>query len=101
MAGLPKKYIFEDWYQNIKSSWKTNTAKLKKYKVNMLFRSNAQGTSSVKFEYFPISYFAPQYEDGLWSHPKFKCDGMVDTWVMTYAIPFFRRDYIAKKTRFA
>jgi hypothetical protein len=32
MAGLPRKYIYETWYTNIKSSWKTNTAKLKKHK---------------------------------------------------------------------
>ncbi|XP_076111452.1 uncharacterized protein LOC143079760 [Mytilus galloprovincialis] len=101
MAGLPRKYIFEDWYQNIKQSWETNTAKLKKHKMNQLVRSDAKGTSSIKFEYYPIGYYAPKYEDGLWSHPKFKCDGMTDNWVMTYSIPFFRRDYVAKKNKFA
>ena len=101
MAGLPGKYIYETWYTNIKSSWKTNTAKLKKHKMSMLVRSDVKGTSSIKFEYFPISYFAPKYEDGLWSNPVFKCDGMVNTWAVTYSIPFFRRDHIAKKNKFA
>ena len=101
MAGLPRKYTFEPWYQQIKSSWETNTAKLKKHKMNQINRSDAKGTSQVKFEYYPIGYFAPKYEDGIWTQPIFKCDGMVDNWVMTYAIPFFRRDFVAKKNRFA
>jgi hypothetical protein len=69
--------------------------------MNMLVRSDVKGTSSIKFEYYPISYFAPKYEDGLWSNPVFKCDGMVNTWAVTYSIPFFRRDHIAKKNKFA
>ncbi|CAG2204956.1 unnamed protein product [Mytilus edulis] len=101
MAGLPRKYIFENWYQNIKERWKTNTAKLEKYKMNQLVRSDVKGTSAVKFEYYPIAYFAPKYDDGMWSNPKFKCDRMVDNWVMTYSIPFFQRDYVAKKNIFA
>lgn len=101
MAGLPRKYIFENWYQNIKERWKTNTAKLEKYKMNQLVRSDVKGTSAVKFEYHPIAYFAPKYDDGMWSNPKFKCDRMVDNWVMTYSIPFFQRDYVAKKNIFA
>ncbi|XP_063442407.1 uncharacterized protein LOC134722716 [Mytilus trossulus] len=100
-AGLPRKYIFENWYQNIKERWKTNTAKLEKYKMNQLVRSDVKGTSAVKFEYYPIAYFAPKYDDGMWSNPKFKCDRMVDNWVMTYSIPFFQRDYVAKKNKFA
>lgn len=101
MAGLPKKYIHEPWYTNIKSSWKTNTAKLKKHKMKQKVRSDPKGTSSIKFEYYPISYYAPKYEDGMWSNPVFKCDGMVNAWVVTYSIPFFKRDYIAKRNRFA
>jgi hypothetical protein len=46
MAGLPRKYIYETWYTNIKSSWKTNTAKLKKHKMSMLVRSDVKGTNS-------------------------------------------------------
>lgn len=97
MAGLARKYIYESWYLDMKARWSTNTAQLKQYKMKQLVRSDAQGTSSVKFEYYPIVYYAPHYEDGVWSNPIFKCDGMVDAWVVSYSIPFFKRDYVAKK----
>jgi hypothetical protein len=37
----------------------------------------------------------------MWSNPVFKCDDMVNAWVVTYSVPFFRRDFIANRNRFA
>jgi hypothetical protein len=52
-------------------------------------RSDVNGTSSIRHEDLPISYKAPGYKDGFWTRPHFRCDSMVDAWVVTYVAPFF------------
>ncbi|XP_041376803.1 uncharacterized protein LOC121389271 [Gigantopelta aegis] len=99
-AGLSSRYIDEDWYTRSKSRWSTNIEKLDTYKLRPLVRSNPEGTSSVQFEYFPMSYKAPAYKDGFWTRPTFKCDGRVDEWVLTYVVPFFGLDGLKKKIQF-
>ncbi|XP_041375748.1 uncharacterized protein LOC121388465 isoform X2 [Gigantopelta aegis] len=99
-AGLPSRYVDEDWYWRSKSRWSTNVEKLDTYKLRPMVRSNPEGVSSVQFEYFPMSYKAPAYRDGFWTRPTFKCDGRVDEWVLTYVVPFFGLDGLKKKIQF-
>ena len=99
-AGLPSRYVDEDWFMRSKSRWSTNAGKLDIYKLRPLIRSNPEGVSSVQFEYFPMSYRAPAYRDGFWTRPTFKCDGRVNEWVMTYVVPFFGLDGLRKKIKF-
>ena len=99
-AGLPSRYADEDWYSVSKSRWSTNMDSLNTYKMRPLIRSNPEGVSSVQFEYFPMSYRAPDYKDGFWTRPTFKCDGRVNEWVLTYVVPFFGLDDLRKKIQF-
>jgi hypothetical protein len=48
-----------------------------------------------------MRYKAPAYYDGQWSNPYFRCDGMVDNWIMTYSTPFFTKNYISNRIEFA
>lgn len=100
-AGNPRKYIYEDFYVRVKANWKTNFDHLMTYKMRPMVRYDPAGTSQIRFEYFPMRYIAPAYYDGQWSHPYFRCDGMVDEWVMTYSTPFFLKNYISNKIEFA
>ena len=54
-----------------------------------MVRSDPNGTSLVRWEHYPLRYHAPVYEHGEWLRPTFKCDGLVDEWVVTYVAPFF------------
>ncbi|XP_050398522.1 uncharacterized protein LOC126816272 [Patella vulgata] len=99
-AGLPEAYVHEDWYMTVKSRWQSNTVQLKTFKLRPMIRSDPKGTSSIRFEHFPLSYKAPEYSDGYWTNPRFKCDGRVDDWIITYVVPFFGLDGIRKRTKF-
>jgi hypothetical protein len=85
----------------MKSNWKTNFEHLKIYKMRPMVRYDPKGTSQIRFEYFPMRYKAPAYYDGRWSNPYFRCDGMVDNWIMTYSTPFFTKNYISNRIEFA
>ena len=100
-AGYTRKYIYEDFYVRMKSNWKTNFEHLKIYKMRPMVRYDPKGTSQIRFEYFPMRYKAPAYYDGRWSNPYFRCDGMVDNWIMTYSTPFFTKNYISNRIEFA
>lgn len=63
-------------------------------------RSDIKGSSSVNFEYYPMGYKAPSVTHGVWSQPYFRCDGNVDAWVMTYAVPFIGLDRLRTKLKF-
>ncbi|KAJ8315213.1 hypothetical protein KUTeg_007363 [Tegillarca granosa] len=99
-AGFKKRYTDEPWYRVIASRWQTNTKGIQKYRMKALIRSDPNGTSTIKHEYYPMGYFAPAVGDGIWSRPHFKCDGRVDNWVITYSIPFIGLDDLRKKYKF-
>ncbi|XP_069124223.1 uncharacterized protein [Argopecten irradians] len=88
-AGYSRYYTDEVWYRTIKSRWQTNFHSLIKYTAKPMVRSDVNGTSLVRFEYYPIQYYAPKYEHGEWLRPEFKCDDRVMDWVVTYVVPFF------------
>ncbi|XP_013089446.2 uncharacterized protein LOC106073439 [Biomphalaria glabrata] len=99
-AGLKTYYTDESWFRSMKFRWATNFVGLKKFTAKPMIRSNYNGTSLVRFEYYPYTYRAAQYEDGEWLRPQFKCDGMVDSWVVTYLAPFFGKDDIKQNIEF-
>lgn len=47
-----------------------------------------------------MGYKAPSVTHGVWSQPYFRCDGNVDAWVMTYAVPFIGLDRLRTKLKF-
>ncbi|XP_061196658.1 uncharacterized protein LOC133204933 [Saccostrea echinata] len=100
-AGLDKHYTSELWYSEMKFRWNTNTEHLKIFHIRSEMRSDTQGTSSLPHEHSPLGYKAPTLEQGLWMPPKFKCDGRIDAWVMTYVVPFFRRKKLSNNIQFA
>ena len=100
MAGLSHKYTTLDWYIKIRERWQTNTAGLQKYRMKAKVRSDINGTSSVKFEYYPMGYKAPHVGQGIWTRPYFRCDGRVNRWVVTYAVPFIGLDRLRTKLQF-
>ncbi|OWF54531.1 uncharacterized protein LOC110443474 [Mizuhopecten yessoensis] len=100
-AGLQRLYVDEQWYRRARERWSTNTGSLKTYKMRPMVRRDRKGSSSVKFEYFPIMYRASDYADGNWIGPTFKCDGNIDAWVITYVTPFFKIEHSTKKLQFA
>lgn len=99
-AGFKSRYTDEDWYVKIRQRWQTNTAGLLKYRMKAKVRSDIKGSSSVNFEYYPMGYKAPSVTHGMWSQPYFRCDGRVDAWVMTYAVPFIGMDRLRTKLQF-
>lgn len=70
------------------------------FQMKAWIRSDPKGTSSIKHEHYPLRYKAPEYASGHWTRPHFRCDGKVDAWVITYAIPFFGLDSTKRKTEF-
>ncbi|XP_048745350.2 uncharacterized protein LOC130046397 isoform X1 [Ostrea edulis] len=100
MGGFKKRYIDEDWYVRIRQRWQTNTAGVKKYRMKAKVRSDIKGSSSVNFEYYPMGYKAPSVTHGIWTQPYFRCDGRVDAWVITYAVPFIGLDRLRTKLKF-
>lgn len=100
-AGLDRHYTLELWYREMKYRWNTNTEFLKTFNIRSMMRSDINGSSSVRHEHFPVTYRAPTIEQGLWMPPVFKCDDRVDTWVMTYVVPFFRGIKISRKVQFS
>ena len=99
-AGFKHHYVDEPWFSKVKGRWMTNFHGLKKYIDKPMIRSGPNQTSSIRFEHYPITYRAPDYEDGEWSRPTFKCDDMVDDWVVTYTVPFFGLNSIKTQIEF-
>ncbi|XP_062592341.1 uncharacterized protein LOC134253767 [Saccostrea cucullata] len=99
-AGLENHYTSELWYREVKSRWNTNTDHLQTFSIRSMVRSDINGSSSIRHEHFPLIYKAPTIAQGLWMPPKFKCDGKIDSWVMTYVVPFFRRIKLSGKVQF-
>ncbi|CAE1274157.1 unnamed protein product [Acanthosepion pharaonis] len=99
-AGEPEQYIYTDWFQKAKQRWRTNTSGLKTYWMRAHIRSDINGTSSIRFDYYPMRYKAPVMSDGFWTRPYFRCDGYVDKWVITYVVPFFGLDNLKKAIKF-
>ncbi|XP_005104597.1 uncharacterized protein LOC101847514 [Aplysia californica] len=99
-AGLKHYYTDEPWFRSMKARWGTNFVNLKKFTAKPLIRSDLNGTSLVRFEYYPYTYKAAQYEDGEWLRPQFRCDSRLDSWVVTYQAPFFGLDDIKERIEF-
>lgn len=99
-AGFKDSYVNERWFRDMKSRWATNIHGLKTFTSRPMIRSDISGTSSIRFEHFPIKYKAPLYESGEWLRPRFKCDGRVNKWVITYVAPFFGLDSIRSQIEF-
>ncbi|CAG5117529.1 unnamed protein product, partial [Candidula unifasciata] len=99
-AGLKSRYVTEDWFIRSKARFMANFQNVKQYKIRAHIRSDPNGTSSVRHEYYPLTYRAASYEQGFWTKPHFRCDGNVDTWVMTYVSPFFGMDRLRKRLEF-
>lgn len=99
-AGFQKHYVDEPWFSKVKGRWMTNFHGLRKFIDKPMIRSGPNQTSSIRFEHYPITYRAPDYEDGEWSRPTFKCDDMVMDWVLTYTVPFFGLNSIKTQIEF-
>ena len=97
-AGLPDKYTNEDWYVRVRERWQTNQKGLKKFRQKMRVRWDINGTSYFKVR--GMSYRAPPVGLGYWTHPHFRCDGMVDKWVVTYVTPIIGYDSLKVKRQF-
>ncbi|GAB1603596.1 uncharacterized protein LOC115222177 [Argonauta hians] len=100
MAGLKNHYTDKRWFTDMKSRWATNYNSLEKFITRPMIRSNIKGKSLIRFEYFPLTFRAPRYEDGEWLRPVFKCDGRVDAWVLTYVVPFFGMNTLKTQIEF-
>ncbi|XP_076444630.1 uncharacterized protein LOC143282762 isoform X1 [Babylonia areolata] len=99
-SGFQDFYTDKAWFQNLKSRWATNFYDLKKFTAKPMIRSNYNGTSSIRFEYYPLTYRAATYEDGEWLRPEFKCDGRVEDWVVTYLAPIFGKNDLKTRIEF-
>ena len=97
-AGLSNGYTEEHWYVRTRERWQTNTSGLKKFRNKLRVRLDVNGTSVFKVR--GMSYKAPPVDKGFWTHPYFRCDGMVDRWVITYVAPFFGYDATKSKLQF-
>lgn len=99
-AGFNVSYTSKSWFLDMKSRWATNYYSLQKFTTRPMIRSDINGTSSIRFEYYPLTYYATKYEDGEWLRPVFKCDGRVDSWVVTYVVPFFGKNSLKTSIEF-
>lgn len=99
-SGFKEFYTDKGWFQNLKSRWGTNFYDLKKFTAKPMIRSDYNGTSSIRFEYYPLTFRAATYEDGEWLRPEFKCDNRVDNWVITYLAPFFGKNDLKTRLEF-
>ncbi|KAK7494317.1 hypothetical protein BaRGS_00014420 [Batillaria attramentaria] len=99
-SGFKKFYTDEPWFQNMKARWATNFYDLKKFTAKPMIRSDYNGTSLIRFEYYPITFRAATYEDGEWLRPQFKCDGRVSDWVVTYLAPIFGKNDLKTRLEF-
>ena len=70
-------YPDEDWFVKIKDEWKNSAGKLTRFSDSSAVHGDAE-----------ITFRAPQYTDGKWSEPMYKCDNMLTDWVLTYRVPF-------------
>lgn len=99
-AGFKTPYTTNRWFIDMKSRWSTNFYSLKKYTMRSMVRYDRNGSSAVRFEHYPMFYRAATYEDGVWLRPQFKCDGMVNEWVLTYVVPFFGMNSLRTQLEF-
>lgn len=99
-AGHKTYYTDENWFRTMKARWQTNFVMLKKFTLKPMVRSDVNGTSSIRFEHYPLMFYAPKYEHGEWLRPEFKCDGRIMDWVMTYVVPFFGKDSLKSRLEF-
>ncbi|XP_052086791.1 uncharacterized protein LOC127724053 [Mytilus californianus] len=99
-AGHKTFYTDEPWFRNMKARWQTNFVMLKKFTLKPMIRSDPAGTSLIRFEHYPLTFFAPKYEHGEWLRPEFKCDERIMDWVVTYVVPFFGLDSLKSRLEF-
>ena len=110
-AGRKEYYTDERWFRDMKARWQTNFVALKQYTAKPMIRSDPNGTSLVRWEHYPLRYYAPKYEHGEWLRPEFKCrnrkyenyvaqDEWIDDWVVTYVVPFFGSNDLKTRLEF-
>jgi len=109
-------YINQGWYKDLKSRWSNYFDDLEKHWLKMYFRSRdgvkkEQGQSIKgdaipdplylrRYEHFPEYYRAANIKHGVWTAPRFDCNGFVKLWKITYAVPFFGFNSLRNRIEF-
>ena len=87
-AGFHTRYVDEDWFRLMKGKWNLGLDSLEQFRDRLVHHTRI------------LSYRAPVYTDGEWSQPRFKCDGRVMDWVVTYTAAFFGPNGVASEIEF-
>ena len=100
-SGLSKNYKEEYWFKAARHRYKSSsTFGLQRYLLKPYVRTDVEGSSNIRFMYHSIPYMAPKLSSGQWHQPKFRCDGMIDEWVITFTVPFFGSNRIQNHLQF-
>ncbi|XP_070188715.1 uncharacterized protein [Littorina saxatilis] len=77
-----------DW-EGLASGQSPGASGLKTYTYHANIRSSIEGGGLSAFAVDPLTYHTVSLGQARWTSPYYKCDGLVDDWVVSYAAPFF------------
>ena len=98
-TGFKDGYEHYTWFSGPKERWASNTYGLKRFLVKPFVRADIQGSQQKRFEQFPMYFYGPTIEDGMWSAPYYDCV-ILENWVISYSVPFFGTNKQSKKLEF-
>lgn len=93
-------YTNYSWFSELQERWATNPSNLEKFLVLPSIREDPSSDRSIPHPDYPMKFWAPRKEDGLWTAPYFDCRSPVKEWILTYAVPFFGRSAEDDKLQF-
>lgn len=93
-------YTTSDTFSKLKTRWKTTTDTLDTFTLKMNIRFNSSGLNSIRYDRYPLQYRSAQLEHGYWTAPFYDCNGLHNTWLISYASPFFGWDKLKLRIEF-
>ncbi|XP_003742432.1 uncharacterized protein LOC100897972 [Galendromus occidentalis] len=95
-----RDYLNKEWFQLLRTKWSANLDDLTTYTTKIQIRYNSSGHSAIKYDHYPLQYKAADVKDGYWTSPYFDCGGYHNSWIVTYAVPFFGWDSLRARLQF-
>ena len=96
-----RHYSQKEYYDNIRVQWKhVDQGLLESYTTKINIRYNSAGQSLIRYDRYPLLYYAAELRHGYWTSPYFDCGGFHNNWIITYAVPFFGPDAIKANLEF-
>lgn len=96
-----RNYRNKDYFNKLKVRWSmVDAEELEQYTTKINIRYSSEGFNLIRYDRYPLQYRAAELRHGYWTSPYYDCGGFHNTWMVTYAVPFFGPDAIKSRIEF-